>query len=413
MPPIANTTTPASLFLINRPDLITTFTKVELWRQTQFQRIVYLDADVLALRAPDELLSLSLLSTTTSTGEKRIAAAPDTGWPDCFNSGVMVLTPNMADYHALRDRAERGVTYDGADQGLLNMYFGEEGWERLRFGYNCTASRIPGTPAGAGVGVGSFGAGVGAGSQYQYLPAYRHFAGSVRLAHFVGAVKPWSATRAQRQEEERREVYDELVGRWWEVYHRCYRPTRTVSGVGGHGREQECVLETSTEEKPYPSHPGEGNAHGHDLGLHVDNPESTLEEEHTRTGPKTSYSVSLEHLEPADKHDSHTPTFNPPLAEWDASRYVNPPTAIHPSIHPCTKRQKRTTTPKYKTRRHRPPTADLPHVNRHPTLPTRAVPCYPANCEYRHECISDTRAGGNHPDLPLGGTGAEAYEGVC
>lgn len=107
MPPIANTTTPASLFLINRPDLITTFTKVELWRQTQFQRIVYLDADVLALRAPDELLSLSLLSTTTSTGEKRIAAAPDTGWPDCFNSGVMVLTPNMADYHALRDRAER------------------------------------------------------------------------------------------------------------------------------------------------------------------------------------------------------------------------------------------------------------------------------------------------------------------
>lgn len=208
--PIPNTTTPASLFLMNRPDLIATFTKVELWRQTQFQRIVYLDADVLAIRAPDELLSLSLPNSMGEKGE-RIAAAPDTGWPDCFNSGVMVLSPNMADYHALRALAEQGITFDGADQGLLNMYFGEDGWKRLRFGYNCTATRIPGTRAG-----------VSAGYQYQYLPAYRHFAGSVSLAHFVGAVKPWSA----QQQEEQGEVYNELVGRWWEIYRRCYRPNR-------------------------------------------------------------------------------------------------------------------------------------------------------------------------------------------
>ncbi|KAL9105412.1 MAG: hypothetical protein Q9227_009405 [Pyrenula ochraceoflavens] len=71
--------TPANLFLMDRPDLISTFTKIELWKQTQFRQIVYIDADAVALRAPNELLNL----------ETEFAASPDVGWPDCFNSGVM------------------------------------------------------------------------------------------------------------------------------------------------------------------------------------------------------------------------------------------------------------------------------------------------------------------------------------
>lgn len=197
---------------MNRPDLIATFTKIELWRQTQFTRIVYLDADILALRAPDELLTLSLSETArTGTspgpgpeGEGRIAAAPDAGWPDCFNSGVMALTPDLSDYHALRDLATHGVSFDGADQGLLNMYFGGA-WRRLSFGYNCTSGT--------------------AGNQYQYAPAFRHFERSVSLVHFVGYRKPWSALDRQ----------DGMVQKWWDVYRRCSIepcPTQGASDVG-------------------------------------------------------------------------------------------------------------------------------------------------------------------------------------
>jgi alpha-N-acetylglucosamine transferase len=182
--------TPANLWLMDRPDLIATFTKIELWRQTQFKKIVYIDCDVVAVRAPDELLTL---------GED-FAAAPDVGWPDIFNSGVMVLRPNLQDYYALKALAERGISFDGADQGLLNMHF--RNWHRLSFTYNCTPS-----------------------ANYQYIPAYKHFQSTISLIHFIGAQKPWNLPRQVLPVES---PYNQLLGRWWAIYDRHYRPVVTV-----------------------------------------------------------------------------------------------------------------------------------------------------------------------------------------
>ena len=170
---------------MNRPDLISTFTKIALWRQTQFEHIVYLDADVVALRAPDELFDL----------ETTFAGVPDIGWPDCFNSGVLSLKPNMGDYYALLALAQRGISFDGADQGLLNMHFRD--WHRLSFIYNCTPS-----------------------GNYQYVPAYRHFESSVRLVHYIGNTKPWIVGR---DKGESTAIYEELLGRWWAVYDKHYK----------------------------------------------------------------------------------------------------------------------------------------------------------------------------------------------
>lgn len=170
---------------MNRPDLASTFTKVALWRQTQFRKIVYVDADVVALQAPDELFNI----------KAKFAAVPDIGWPDCFNSGVLVLNPNMGDYYALLALAQRGISFDGADQGMLNMHFRE--WHRLSFTYNCTPS-----------------------GNYQYVPAYRHFQSSISMVHFIGQDKPWVNGREVKGANG---VYEELLGRWWAVYDRHYR----------------------------------------------------------------------------------------------------------------------------------------------------------------------------------------------
>ncbi|EED20093.1 glycogenin [Talaromyces stipitatus ATCC 10500] len=177
--------TPANLLLMGRLDLVSTFTKIELWRQTQYSKIVYMDADVVALRAPDELLSL----------QEDFAAAPDIGWPDIFNSGVMVLRPNLQDYYALRTLAERGTSFDGGDQGLLNTYFKK--WHRLSFTYNCTPS-----------------------GNYQYMPAYRHFESTITLIHFIGQQKPWTQSRHAFASGT---PYYQLLGRWWAEYDRHYR----------------------------------------------------------------------------------------------------------------------------------------------------------------------------------------------
>ncbi|KAJ5818759.1 hypothetical protein N7474_004350 [Penicillium riverlandense] len=182
---IANST-PANLWLMERPDLVTTFTKIELWRLTQYRRIVYIDCDVVAMRAPDELLSL----------EADFAAAPDVGWPDCFNSGLMVLRPNLQDYYALKALADRGISFDGADQGLLNMHFRD--WHRLSFTYNCTPS-----------------------ANYQYIPAYKHFQSTISLIHFIGAQKPWTLPRQVVPLES---PYNQLLAHWWGIYDKHYRP---------------------------------------------------------------------------------------------------------------------------------------------------------------------------------------------
>ncbi|SPQ21659.1 6e455bb8-410f-4e19-98dd-a02a81c11656 [Thermothielavioides terrestris] len=177
---------PANLDLMNRPDLHSAFTKINLWRQTQFRKIVYMDADMVAYRAPDELFSL----------DHAFSAAPDVGWPDLFNTGLMVLTPNMGDYYALMAMAQRGISFDGADQGLLNMYF-KNSFNRLSFTYNVTPS-----------------------AHYQYVPAYKHFQSSINVVHFIGPDKPWIQGRDKANGSS---PFDQMVGRWWAVYDRHYR----------------------------------------------------------------------------------------------------------------------------------------------------------------------------------------------
>ena len=180
-------TAPGNLHLMGREDLASTFSKIALWKLEQFSRVVYIDADVVALRAPDELFDL----------QSRFAAVPDVGWPDIFNSGVMALTPNMQDYYTLHALARNSVSFDGADQGLLNMHFTRDSWDRLSFTYNCTPS-----------------------GNYQYAPAYRHFGSQISLLHFIGRQKPWQAGRSTREASS---VHRELMARWWSVYDRHYR----------------------------------------------------------------------------------------------------------------------------------------------------------------------------------------------
>lgn len=177
---------PANLHLMGRPDLHSAFTKLNLWKQTQFGKIVYIDSDVVAYRAPDELFELP----------HAFSAAPDIGWPDLFNTGVMVLTPDMGEYYALMAMAERGVSFDGADQGLLNMHF-KNSYNRISFSYNVTPS-----------------------AHYQYIPAYRHFQSTISMAHFIGPDKPWTQGRDANTGTS---PYAEMTGRWWAVYDKHYR----------------------------------------------------------------------------------------------------------------------------------------------------------------------------------------------
>lgn len=146
----------ANLCLLKRPELGITLTKLHCWALTQYSKCVFLDADCLIVKNCDELFENDELS-----------AAPDVGWPDCFNSGVFVLRPSAETFKKLIEFSSEYGSFDGGDQGLLNVFF--PNWKRLQFIYNMVASVT-----------------------YTYSPAYKFYGANVKIVHFLGSVKPWN-----------------------------------------------------------------------------------------------------------------------------------------------------------------------------------------------------------------------------
>ncbi|XP_055602103.1 G-box-binding factor-like isoform X2 [Uranotaenia lowii] len=182
----------ANLALLKRPELGITFTKLHCWRLTQFEKCVFLDADTLVLRNCDELFE-----------REELSAAPDVGWPDCFNSGVYVYRPSLDTFSSLIQFAVSHGSFDGGDQGLLNSYFSD--WahtdisKHLPFIYNTSTV-----------------------ASYSYLPAFKQFGQNTKILHFIGTAKPW----LQNFNSETRKVYvphgyqhlTNFLQFWWDVF---------------------------------------------------------------------------------------------------------------------------------------------------------------------------------------------------
>jgi len=110
-----------------RLDLNSVLTKLHVFRLTQFSKIIFLDADVLPIRPLSHLFTIP----------HEFSAVPDVGWPDIFNSGVMVLSPGEDKFTELNHLLQSKGSWDGGDQGLLNEWRAGN-WNRLSFTYNTT-----------------------------------------------------------------------------------------------------------------------------------------------------------------------------------------------------------------------------------------------------------------------------------
>jgi glycogenin glucosyltransferase len=181
-----------NLALLNRADLGLTFTKLHCWRLTQFKKCVFLDADTLVLQNIDDLFDCD-----------ELAAAPDVGWPDCFNSGVFVFCPSHQTYTLLLGFAISHGSFDGGDQGLLNQYFSDWSTQgrnrRLPFTYNTVAHTF-----------------------YSYAPAFKQYGHNVKVVHFIGAVKPWHATNVSQGGASGQPT--DFLQLWWRVYKDMVHP---------------------------------------------------------------------------------------------------------------------------------------------------------------------------------------------
>ncbi|XP_071838929.1 glycogenin-1-like isoform X4 [Apostichopus japonicus] len=190
----------AHLALLARPELGITFSKIHCWTLTQYTKCVFLDADCLVIKNVDDLFD-----------REEFSAAPDVGWPDCFNSGVFVFRPSDETHRGLLQCAVTQGSFDGGDQGLLNIYFKDWAFKdiskHLPFIYNMTSS-----------------------VSYSYLPAYRQFGNDVRIVHFIGMAKPWlysynvNTGHLQPPEGIGSQHDEELIKRWWSVFTSQIKP---------------------------------------------------------------------------------------------------------------------------------------------------------------------------------------------
>lgn len=133
-----------------------TYTKLEAFGLTFLDRVAFIDADTVVLDATDELFEY-----------EGFAAAPDFGLrleSHRFNSGVFVCSPSSELYMSVIDAIPDTPSYDGGDQGFLNVIMDDITWLPHQFN---TLRRALG----------------------RYPDVIR--GDEARIVHFVGP-KPWS-----------------------------------------------------------------------------------------------------------------------------------------------------------------------------------------------------------------------------
>ncbi|OVA01512.1 Glycosyl transferase [Macleaya cordata] len=92
------------------------YSKFRLWQLTDYDKIIFIDADLLILRNIDFLFGMPEI---TATGNNATL----------FNSGVMVIEPSNCTFQLLMEHINEIESYNGGDQGYLNEIF--TWWHRI------------------------------------------------------------------------------------------------------------------------------------------------------------------------------------------------------------------------------------------------------------------------------------------
>ncbi|KAK4700359.1 hypothetical protein P7C70_g5889, partial [Phenoliferia sp. Uapishka_3] len=116
------------------------YSKLHLWSETSYKKMVYLDVDTAVQANIDELFDLDVW----------FAGVRDLG--DVINTGVMVIKPSATIFEDMMENYLEAPSYNRGDQGFLNWYFTNRtqyGIETIKPIYN-----VPGKLKGFAIGKG-------------------------------------------------------------------------------------------------------------------------------------------------------------------------------------------------------------------------------------------------------------------
>ncbi|KAK4277491.1 hypothetical protein QN277_015485 [Acacia crassicarpa] len=166
------------------------YSKFRLWQLTDYDKVIFIDSDIIVLRNLDILFHFPQMSATGND-------------QSIFNSGVMVIEPSNCTFRVLMDSRDEIISYNGGDQGFLNEIY--VWWHRLPRRVNFLKNFWANTTLEASVKNGLFGAD----------PP------RVYAIHYLG-LKPWHCYRDYDcnwdVEDQRVYASDVAHRRWWKLY---------------------------------------------------------------------------------------------------------------------------------------------------------------------------------------------------
>ncbi|KAL6982897.1 UDP-glucuronate:xylan alpha-glucuronosyltransferase 2 [Sarracenia purpurea var. burkii] len=182
------------------------YSKFRLWQLTDYDKIIFIDSDIVVLRSLDILFNFPQMSATGNDGS-------------IFNSGIMVIEPSSCTFEILMKRRSQIVSYNGGDQGFLNEVF--VWWHRLPRRVNFLKNFWANTSGEATV--------------------KNHLFGSdppkVYSIHYLG-LKPWLCYRDYDCNwdvgDQRVYASDVAHRRWWKIHDAMDEGLRKLCGLSKH-----------------------------------------------------------------------------------------------------------------------------------------------------------------------------------
>ncbi|KAL3154901.1 glycosyltransferase 8 [Trebouxia sp. C0009 RCD-2024] len=169
------------------------WTKLQMWQMVQYDRIVYLDADMAVKANLDELFDLPqgfyAVSDCTAgrVSKQEQDNCPFSGCSRYFNAGMLCLNPSQEVFQKFQNLLALGKirTSGFAEQDFLNNYY-KDSWQELPYIFN-GQKRI----------------------KYHHPSVWCWE--DVAVVHYVDA-KPWDA------DNEEHAAFQEMVEYWWDVH---------------------------------------------------------------------------------------------------------------------------------------------------------------------------------------------------
>ncbi|KAL9236981.1 hypothetical protein vseg_011580 [Gypsophila vaccaria] len=166
------------------------YSKFRLWQLTDYNKLIFIDSDIIVLRNLDLLFNFPQMSAIGNDGS-------------IFNSGIMVIEPSNCTFRTLMGLRKEITSYNGGDQGFLNELF--VWWHRLPRRVNFLKNFWSNSSLEAGL----------KNHLFESDPP------KVYSIHYLG-LKPWLCYRDYdcNWDKEDQHVYASNVAhkRWWKLY---------------------------------------------------------------------------------------------------------------------------------------------------------------------------------------------------